>query len=240
MTNYLVTGEEITAVADKARKLTGSTDPIMWEDLPSAVYDKFWEACKPTTQGYCCFSGQIWNDTTFNPSKDIVLTGFCSTIFASTDITDLAAKFKTNNVTLDISKATDLSYAFYQNNKMTKLPTLDFSSATNLTYCLHTCNKIVEIEKIIVSANTTFATTFLRLTNLETCIFEGVIAKNNLNLRSPTKLSKESITSVINCLSSTTSGLTVTLSQTAVNNAFTTAEWSALEATKSNWTISLV
>lgn len=64
------------------------------------------------------------------------------------------------------------------------------------------------------------------------------------------KLSKPSITSIINCLSTTTSGLTVTLSKTAVNNAFETSEgvadgstsqeWLNLVATKTNWTISLV
>ena len=54
-----------------------------------------------------------------------------------------------------------------------------------------------------------------------------------------TKLSKASITSIINGLSADTSGNTVTLSKTAVNNAFTDDEWATLIATKSNWTISL-
>ena len=53
-------------------------------------------------------------------------------------------------------------------------------------------------------------------------------------------LTKASITSIINGLSTETSGLTVTLSKTAVDNAFEDAEWSELEATKPNWTISLV
>ena len=56
-----------------------------------------------------------------------------------------------------------------------------------------------------------------------------------------TKLNKESITSVINRLSSGANGLTVTLSLTAVNNAFEGGrdgtEWQTLIATKPNWTI---
>ena len=54
-----------------------------------------------------------------------------------------------------------------------------------------------------------------------------------------TKLSKASIESIINGLSADTSGLTVTISKTAVNNAFTDEEWATLIATKPNWTISL-
>ena len=57
--------------------------------------------------------------------------------------------------------------------------------------------------------------------------------------RDCTKLTKASLTSIINGLSAETSGLTVSLSKTAVNNAFTDEEWATLIATKSNWTISL-
>ena len=62
-------------------------------------------------------------------------------------------------------------------------------------------------------------------------------------------LSKDSIISIINALSTATSDLPITLSITAVNNAFETSpgaadgstseEWTALIATKPNWTISL-
>ena len=65
-----------------------------------------------------------------------------------------------------------------------------------------------------------------------------------------TLLDKESLTSIINCLSDSTSGLTVTLSLTAVNKAFeitngadngsNSTEWLNLVNTRSNWTISLI
>lgn len=64
------------------------------------------------------------------------------------------------------------------------------------------------------------------------------------------KLSKATIESVVNGLSSETSGLTLTLKLQAVNKAFETSEgvndgstsleWLNLTSTKSNWTISLV
>jgi hypothetical protein len=77
---------------------------------------------------------------------------------------------------------------------------------------------------------------------------EGTIGQNEFNTqRSP--LNKNSITSVINALSKTKSGLTVTFSRNAVNKAFETAEgladgstsqaWLDLIAKRNNWTISL-
>ena len=106
------------------------------------------------------------------------------------------------------------------------------------------------IEKIIVSASTQYNNTFRFFQNIEHCPFEGVIAQNGVDFTQSTKLDKESLSSVITCLSSTTTGLKVTLSKIAVNKAFetsegandgsTSAEWLALVNTKTNWTISLV
>ena len=79
--------------------------------------------------------------------------------------------------------------------------------------------------------------------------FDGFIHKS-LSFASSKKLLKASITNVIEHLSVTASGQTVTFTQIAVNNAFettagagdgsTSAEWQSLIAPKSNWTISLV
>ena len=91
---------------------------------------------------------------------------------------------------------------------------------------------------------------FTNCFQLQNLTIEGIIGQNGFNVQWSTKLSKASITSIINALSETTSGLTVTLSKTAVNNAFETSagaadgstseEWTTLEGTKTNWTISLV
>ena len=104
--------------------------------------------------------------------------------------------------------------------------------------------KLHTIAKITVDENTGFDNAFHRCDALVNLTIAGVIGKNGFNVQDSTKLSKTSITSIINALSATTSGLTVTLSKTAVNNAFsggsTGEEWLNLIATKSNWNISLV
>lgn len=100
-------------------------------------------------------------------------------------------------------------------------------------YALHT---IATFRSI---AESSFNNTFIRCHALENITIEGTIGKNGFNVQWSTKLSKASIESIINALSSTTSGLTVTISKAAKEAAFTTEEWATLIATKPNWTISL-
>lgn len=116
-----------------------------------------------------------------------------------------------------------------------------------------TWNNCVSLKKIAVvrcMVGKAFTMAFNNCTALEDVTFIGTMSTNGLDLQYSTKLSKASIESVIGVLSATTSGFKITLSKTAVNRAFETssgandgvssAEWAALIATKSNWTISLV
>lgn len=212
-----------------------------------AEYDAFWDIYQNngnrTNYGYA-FANVGWNDATFKPKYNIILNGvYAGTMtFNTTKITDLAAILNNQGVYIDTS-GSKMFMEFLHYASITKFPVLDLSNATSvssLSYAISSAN-LKSIEKLIVSENTIFhTTTFDGSTALENVVFEGVIAQNGLDLHWSTKLSKASITSIINALSTTTSGLTVTLSQTAVNNAFTTEEWNTLVATKTNWTISLV
>ena len=105
------------------------------------------------------------------------------------------------------------------------------------------------LKKISVIDSVKFAGWFSGCTSLVNLTIEGVIGQNGFNV-SWSPLSKASIISVINALSSTTTGLTVTLRKAAVDTAFEIAqgsadgssseEWLNLIATKSNWTINLI
>ena len=102
------------------------------------------------------------------------------------------------------------------------------------------CEKLHTIENLTVENITLVENPFSYCTDLVNLNIKGEIAVNGFNWQWSTKLNKESIQKIIGILSNTTSGLTVTLSKTAVNNAFTDAEWNTLIATKPNWNISLV
>lgn len=121
---------------------------------------------------------------------------------------------------------------------------VDFTNTTDMRDSFNGCVSL-EGLRLKISGNKTFsANTFIGCEALTDVIIIGTIQSANFNLQSSTALTKASITSVINALSSTTSGLTVTISKTAVNNAFsggsTSQEWLDLIATKPKWTISLM
>lgn len=100
-------------------------------------------------------------------------------------------------------------------------------------------SKIHTIRKLKISETTTgLKDTFIGCTTLANITIEGVIG-TSINLQySP--LTKASIKSVINALSSTTSGQTCTLKQSAKEAAFTADEWAELIAPKTHWTFSFV
>lgn len=110
--------------------------------------------------------------------------------------------------------------------------------------------KIIRIPRLIFDGATNVNNMFLNAGNLEELYCEGTLDIDGLNLQYSTKLTKASIESIVKILDTTTSGLTITLSKTAVDKAFetsegandgsTSAEWQALIGTKSNWTISLI
>lgn len=112
------------------------------------------------------------------------------------------------------------------------------------------CKKMHTLEVVRSRAETTYGLAFEDCRALVNITFEGVIGQNGINLQYSPLLSKASITSIINALSNTTTGLSITLSKAAVNEAFrvspgvadgaSSTEWLNLVATKPNWTISLV
>ena len=108
------------------------------------------------------------------------------------------------------------------------------------------------IDKIILKddGSQTFSSTFLHYKQIENVVFEGVIG-TTINFQWSTKLTRDSLISIINALSSDTSGLTVTFSTDAVNSAFGIdvndestfpegSEYYTLRNSKSNWTFNYV
>ncbi len=132
--------------------------------------------------------------------------------------TRMFSEAEMNYIIADLSNAQSLTEAFSEYWGATK---------THLT--------------LTTSAKTVFhITTFDGNSKLTDLIFtEGSVIASSISLGySP--LNKASITSVVNALSPTTTGLTATFKKSAKEAAFTADEWAALIATKTNWTFSLV
>ena len=218
-----------------------------------AEYDAFWGNFFINSDNFAWrFAGYGWNDHTFNPDRDIMFyeraANYC---FANNMITDLEAILKRNNVVLDTSRTARLDYIFSYSNHLTCVPEIVIGkNCLNIYYMFNECTALRTIRKLTFpdkTFNTNYV--FYKCLALEEITIGGTIGCNGLDLRWSTKLNKASITSFINALSATTSGFSITFSETAVSNAFesssgvadgsTSAEWLDLIATKPNWTIAL-
>ena len=208
-----------------------------------SYYHEFWDIYQynGTRKDYqYAFYGYGWLDGCFKPKYDMYTTS-AAYMFSCCQTTNLTQLLKDSGVILDTSLSKNNIRMFRDATWITHVPTISCENSTSNSEMFYKCLSLIEIEKLILKADGTspFNNTFYNCNALISIAIEGVIGQNGFNVQYSTKLNKASITSIINALSSATSGLTVTLSKTAVNNAFTTDEWNALINTKPNWTISL-
>lgn len=263
----------IAAIAEKIREKTGGDKTYKTSEMPEGVgevydagieqgkkaeYDAFWDAFqnygKPQT--YSRAFGPCWKSVEiFKPKYNIIATS-AYMMFAEFPLKiDLVEYFENLGIVLDLSKAENTQYLF-QGSMLTRIGVVDVRNSTNsipLDGAFPNCPSLVTIEKIYLKTGRSGEVsnyTFSNCTALENVTFEGEITANGLNLQWAIKLSKASIENIISVLSTTTSGLSVTLSKAAVNKAFetsegandgaTSTEWTTLIGTRSNWTVSLV
>lgn len=227
----------------------GGDTEAAFEAGRKAEYDAFWDSFQQNGNrtNYTAAFGAQWTADTFKPKYPIRPTAAAYMFFNNdTDglyVDDFVKHCEDNNIILDFSNCTSVIYAL-SCIRSRHFGVIDLSNCTNSTdlfyghdwkgeaYGVQVIDEIISTEKTVFS-NTVFkGAKYLREVK-----FSGVIA-SNISIPSE-KLSRDSITSVINALSDTTTGMTITLSKTATEAAFTAEEWSALVATKPNWTISL-
>ena len=246
------------STADAIREKTGTSELIEWDKNngfkdsvegvfdagKKAEYEEFWDnAIQEKTlvvEGIHLFAGGCWNDKTFKPPKKITLTKKCNYSFYDNRVTDISPYV--------IFEGVESLNSAFQYSKTIKIPYIDASNVSTLSSTFAN-SQVGIIEGLKVSATTKYSYAFSSASKLVHVIFDGTIAQNGLNFIGCPLLDKESITKVINILSTETSGLTVSFSKTSVAKAFETTEgandgissqeWNELIAPHSNWTISL-
>lgn len=217
-------------VAEKILRAKDDYDAV-YEAGKKAEHDSFWDvfqnkgARRTYTRG---FVGYGFSFANFYPKYDIVVEGDGSQAFyawtkaSNSQLTkgSLKERLEECGVKLDTSKATSVSGLFNYNEAITEVPTIDVTgtTATSTGVFSNSYGTLITIEKIITKESVTYDFWFKEGTGIKNVTFEGVIGQN-LDLHwSP--LSRASIESTIGCLSDSTTGKTVTLSKTAVENAF--------------------
>ena len=227
------------SIADKLTTIAENEQKV-YDAGKQASYDEFWDAYQNYGKadyeyGFC---GTRWNDETFAPKYDLKPTYWgAGYMFHRCGIVDLKGALEKCGVQLDLKNAHNLNNTF-SGSTIERFPILDLTNADySLNYMFSDCS-VKYIEKIISSANTKYyGYTFQNATSLTDVTFEGVIARSVDSHWSP--LSKASILSIIEHLSDTASGQTLTLSKAAKEAAFSDTEWAELIATKPNWSVSL-
>lgn len=230
------------SIAEKLQTIAENEQRV-YEAGKKAEYDAFWDKYQENgnrTDLQCAFAGAGWNAETFNPKYDMKPTNAYMMFRYTLIYDDFVENLEKKGITLDFSECTNMQYAFY-GAVFSRIGVVDLRKSSNNGYLFGYAGLLKIIDKVIVTESTTLpSTAFNGAKFLEEIRIEGIIGQSGFDFRGCANLSKASITSIINALSTTTSGLTVTLSKTAKEAAFTADEWSALIATRTNWTISLV
>ena len=248
MAEYLIKAETLTSIADAIRSKTGKTDRLTPNEMASGVndvheagkkteYDAFWDACQGNgerTHYTYGFAGNGWTDENFKPKYDIKPQNNANGLFRNTRIVNLKQCIESCGVELDLSGVTSFVDGFRQNYNLKVLPKLDCSKLAGLTDVFTDATALETIEELKVSETTAYNSTFYNCNSLTHMIMTGVIAKN-IDLHWSTKLTHESLMSIINVLQTKTSGTwTVTLGTTNLNK-LTDAEKAI--ATQKGWTL---
>lgn len=221
-----------------------------------AEYDRFWDTYQQNgeRQRYTyAFSGGGWNENTFRPKYNIYPIDGTYTFYECEYKADLAGVLNELGVSLDLSRCTGYNGMFYR-SAFTRIPKIvDRFTSNAINMFISSINLVtideIELEKDINNDNH-YRDAFTGCNALENIKFTGVgKLAGNISFAGSPKLTRESIVGIINALSSTAIGKTLTLNLTAVRKAFETAsgvndgntseEWLNLIAMKSNWTIAL-
>lgn len=194
------------------------------EQGKQAEYDAFWDVFQnygAPMHYHFAFSRKKWTDENYNPKYPIV----CSTESSEAG----RSLFDTNTVITD-----------------TKVPITVLGSSANRMF--GSANELVTVRELNVHEGVGFTNTFQGCYNLKNLTISGTVGQS-VDLHYSQQLTKASILSVMEALSTTASGQSVSFYAKAVDGGFetspgakdgsTSAEWTALVATRPNWTISL-
>lgn len=186
--------------------------------------------------------GTGWNDKNFIPKYDMRPVGSNNYMFYRIGVGDFKRLFEESEIVIDFANVTKFQYGFAY-SKITQLGILDFSECVNLTSAFEGCKNLISIDKLKLrdDGDVILTQAFTSTPNLENILIEGCIG-NKVDFGSCSKLSKDSIISIVNALSNTVDSYIV-FSKVAIENAFGSignTEWLNLIKPKYNWNVILV
>ena len=206
-------------------------------------YDCFWDAYQQNGTRVCydIAFGMPWTPDTFRPKYDIVANSTNSMFkYFSYDygVASLKQLLLNAGVSLILQNPYNFSFMF-ESSKISEIGELDFSTATrkNQTAVFQNCKYLVTIDKVTLpTGQTTFNNWFYECVALENVIFAGVIDANNFDIHWSTKLTHDSLMSIINCLADRSGQAPYTVTLGTENLGKLTDAEKAM-ATQKGWTL---
>ncbi len=241
--------DKLTTIAENEQKVYDAGLDKGFADGKQEQYDLFWNifqrwdsATKTTkrTDYRRAFAYWYLADKIFKPKYDVVPEGDASYMFwnfrTKADLRN-TKNINGGHINFDFSKVTNFANMF-DNSLVTYVGTVDCSSTTSLNNTFINATSLTTIERLIVHEGiTSYTYCFANTSTLTKVMFEGTIAGNGIVLSAHTRLSYDSLMSIINALkdySGTTTTKTVTLG--ATNLAKLTDAEKAI-ATQRGWTL---
>lgn len=250
-------------IADKIRELTNEEEAYKPADMPTGIeevydagkkaeYDRFWDEFQQNGNKTDClymFAGVAWNAETFKPKYKIYPERANQLFIRSENLKiSLPEHLASLGVELDFSRCVAASELMSYSG-IYEIGKIDARALGSMNYVFSAAQNLKTIEHLILKDDGTQGfneASFRYCYALENIKVSGVIGQSGMNLQWSEKLSAESIISIVEHLSDTATGKTITFSQAAIDTQFgfineqgIPVTWDSLVATKPNWTFIL-
>lgn len=200
-------------IAEKILRLKDDFDDV-YDAGKKTEYDAFWDAFQENGKrlhyAYAFAFNGWFGDTNYNPKYPMIV---------------------------DNTNGIGNMYTWSRNITDTKVPI----SISNGSMAQAFNQSLIErIHSLEVHGVTSYSNAFQNCTKLKELNLSGVIDINGFDIHWSTSLTADSLKSIIEALSTSTTGLTITLPSTAQANyeaVYGSGSWSTLVAARSNWTI---
>ena len=243
----------LTSLAAKLRAKLGTSGTINPQDFESKVdavfdagkkseYDAFWDTYQSNgtrTDYYNAFAGKGWTHTNLKPKYVARPSEARNMFYQNTGITDLTLTGK-----FDFSEVTAITDCMAWSS-VTKVPSINLSNARSSPNAIAKAKSLVTVENLIfpTSPFTVNISEFFYLCYaLENITITGTIQNTGFDLHWSTKLTIESVTSILTALSKDSSvaagkSITFPTAAQAKIQANTTAKGQYDAAIAAGWTI---
>ncbi|MBQ8756817.1 MAG: hypothetical protein IJZ48_01035 [Oscillospiraceae bacterium] len=209
-------------------------------------YDRFWDSYQQNgqrTDYYYAFRNpsveqQVWTADNFEPKYSMSPTNLQQAFGLWTDgKVDFGALFTDRGLEFDTSNCVNFYQTWYDSIGIVRMPVIDTSKATNISRAF-TMRNLVTFDKFIppkTKVQNGINTAFNGCYALENIVVEGDILQD-INFSYSSKLTHDSLMSILGALVNNTEGTTLTCTLGATNLAKLTDEEKAI-ATQKGWTL---